>query len=352
MQRFPRSRPSGSVLPQYLLNKRIRTGVGVTPTAPPGISSTPLSQPQQTDPQVPVPSNATNNEKEGDERCTQQQQQQPPTKKLTKADETFLANRAFTSGELEDLSLKITTAMIGIQKQIYRGEETYYEDTYAHGSLFRGWDAIVDAKDIVAAAGSSSAPPPTTRRVPSDMRWFSGSCRSVARNARPSLIKTFQHIHGSRPASATQQLPDAAFSGSLPRSETNTPTPTASNENFTAAAAGTSVVVKGGNTATSKSVVGKKSGKSQQPAAASGVTTQSKIPTTNQPAQSATPQVVTQGAPAPVPSSKTEKKVAATSSNPSDAAGVKRKADEAGVAASADRPAKVSNVPSPNPAAN
>jgi hypothetical protein len=335
MERLPSTRPSGSVLPQYLLKKRIRTSE--TPAAPPAVSSAPL--PQETAPLIT--SDATNDNKEGED-CTQQEQQQqqqhqPPTKKLTKAEETFLANRAFTSGELEDLSLKITTAMIDIQKQIYRGEETYYEDTYAHGSLFRGWDAFVDSKEsMITPGGSSAAQPATTRRVPSDMRWFSGSCRSVTRNARPSLIKAFQHIHGSRPASATQLLqPDGTLSGSVSRSETNTPIPTvASNISVATTAAITNV--KGGNAAIAKPVVEEKWVKSSQPVASSG-STQSNVQTT----------MATQGTPAAVASSKAEKKDAAAS-NPSDASGTKRKSEEAGVTMSADRPAMASNKTDPS----
>jgi Histone acetyltransferase subunit NuA4 len=100
-------------------------------------------------------------------------------------------NRIFKAQELEDCIWKTTVAMVDIQRQIHRGEETYYEETYAHGNLFRGWDAFVDAKDVgLGGNGSSSVPPGggANRRVPADARWFSGSCRSVSRNSRPTPL--------------------------------------------------------------------------------------------------------------------------------------------------------------------
>jgi hypothetical protein len=43
--------------------------------------------------------------------------------------------------------------MMEIQKQLYRGEEVYFEETQAHGNLFRGWDAFIDLKDVGIHAG-------------------------------------------------------------------------------------------------------------------------------------------------------------------------------------------------------
>jgi hypothetical protein len=116
-----------------------------------------------------------------------------------------LADRTFTAQELEERIWKTTISIIEIQKQALRGEETYYEETYAHGNLFKGWDAFVDSKDV--GNGNSSLPSSmggASRRVPSDCRWFSSSCRGVSRNARPTL--------------SMRNLPSI-------RSETNTPVP-------------------------------------------------------------------------------------------------------------------------------
>ena len=59
-------------------------------------------------------------------------------------------NRTFSAYELEERMYKTTAAIVNIQKQLHRGEEVYYEDTYNHGNVFRGWDGLVDLKDVVA----------------------------------------------------------------------------------------------------------------------------------------------------------------------------------------------------------
>ena len=98
-----------------------------------------------------------------------------------------IGKRVFSADAIEDRAKRTALAMIEIQKQVYSGEETYYDDTNSHGNLFRGWDAFafVDAKDI---GSSSSAPQPTNRRVPADSRWFSSSCGSVQRSGKTSLL--------------------------------------------------------------------------------------------------------------------------------------------------------------------
>lgn len=90
-------------------------------------------------------------------------------------------NSVFTAEELENKMIQASQCMVEIQKQLYRGEEIYVEDTHAHGNLFRGWDTFIDLRDITAPTSQPGA----TRRVPADNRWFSGSCKSVARGSRP-----------------------------------------------------------------------------------------------------------------------------------------------------------------------
>jgi hypothetical protein len=139
---------------------------------------------------------------------------------------------------LEDLLVKTTVAMVDIQKQVYRGEETYYEDTHAHGNIFRGWDAYVDSKDLGAIHGTS-APPQTSRRVPGDSRWFSGSCRSVSRSNRPAPLNTMRSSfsnNNSRPPSSSNtptNTPTNVASAVSSRSETGTPTSTQSKPTST-----------------------------------------------------------------------------------------------------------------------
>ena len=48
--------------------------------------------------------------------------------------------------------------MVELQKQIQRGEETYYEETQAHGSsLYRGFETFIDARDVGTLSGPSSS---------------------------------------------------------------------------------------------------------------------------------------------------------------------------------------------------
>ncbi|KAL7497756.1 hypothetical protein ACHAWT_005742 [Skeletonema menzelii] len=115
-------------------------------------------------------------------------------------------------------------ALTSIQRQLHRGEESYFEETYAHGNLFSGWDniwienpnsgshginATLDGGSANASLSSSggvnhnnnSSNPPvvkhiSTRKMPNDFRWFSSSSCSVlatgegkiAELGRPSLM--------------------------------------------------------------------------------------------------------------------------------------------------------------------
>jgi hypothetical protein len=84
----------------------------------------------------------------------------------------IVSNKTFTVSELEDHIGKITNAMLDIQQQLSRAEEVYFEETYHHGNLFKGWEMFIDAKD------PTLYPPAMTvsgRRMPTDSRWFSGS---------------------------------------------------------------------------------------------------------------------------------------------------------------------------------
>ena len=114
-------------------------------------------------------------------------------------------NAVFTADEIEQLISHSSINMIEMQKQLYRGEEMYHEETNSHGNLFVRWDAFVDIRDLT---GSSSTQGTGSRRMPTDNRWFSGSCRSVTRNSRPTPV----FVKGV----TTPATP-------IPRSQTNTP---------------------------------------------------------------------------------------------------------------------------------
>ena len=107
---------------------------------------------------------------------------------LTAGETNELKNRVFTASELESRIWETKKRMMEISQQLYRDEEVYYENTYNHGSIYKGWDAFVDAKDIDTSGPSSTQG--TGRRVPADMRWFSGSCKSF-----PQTVPTFSSFH-------------------------------------------------------------------------------------------------------------------------------------------------------------
>jgi hypothetical protein len=100
---------------------------------------------------------------------------------LSRHETSKLQNKVFTTAELEQRIYQTTVAMVDIQMQLHRGEEIYFEDTVAHGNMFKGWDAFVDLK-MDDSADNAMGPP---RRVPADSRWFSSSCKSISQNFKP-----------------------------------------------------------------------------------------------------------------------------------------------------------------------
>ena len=94
--------------------------------------------------------------------------------------EKELQPQVFTAQELENKIWKASAALVEVQKQIFRGEEAYYEETFGHGNLVRGWEGFLDAKDVGTTSNS---------KPPKDTRWFSGSS-SISRTARPPPINT------------------------------------------------------------------------------------------------------------------------------------------------------------------
>jgi hypothetical protein len=89
---------------------------------------------------------------------------QPPT-----------SNRRVTSSrvvQLEEVIHKSTQALLGVHKQIQRGEEVYYEDAYGFGGLFTGFDGVLDARGVGEGGGGGGSAN-MLRRMPGDARWFS-----------------------------------------------------------------------------------------------------------------------------------------------------------------------------------
>jgi hypothetical protein len=52
----------------------------------------------------------------------------------------------FTSSDLERLLVRANGALVDIQKQLHRGEELYFQETDAHGNIYKGWDTLIDSK--------------------------------------------------------------------------------------------------------------------------------------------------------------------------------------------------------------
>ena len=60
-----------------------------------------------------------------------------------------------------------------LQRQIHRGEESYFEESNAHGNLYSGWDNIWIEENHENDKAQKSAP---MKKMPNDYRWFSSSC--------------------------------------------------------------------------------------------------------------------------------------------------------------------------------
>mmetsp|Transcript_20177 Transcript_20177/g.40941 ORF Transcript_20177/g.40941 Transcript_20177/m.40941 type:complete len:438 (+) Transcript_20177:49-1362(+) len=137
------------------------------------------------------------------------------------------SNRSFTAEQLRKYIHQSYAALSSLQRQLHRGEESYFEETYNRGNIFAGFDNIwIDAgnnhssggssssgiaiaagdaagatagggaggpsaaggADVAAvvvgggganAGGSSSNKAAPARKMPGDHRWFSTSCGSV-----------------------------------------------------------------------------------------------------------------------------------------------------------------------------
>ncbi|KAL7522770.1 hypothetical protein ACHAWX_007473 [Stephanocyclus meneghinianus] len=124
------------------------------------------------------------------------------------------SDTTFTTSQLRQYIHRCYAAISSLQRQLHRGEESYFEESYAHGNLFSGWDNIWIEAGVPAASsgennsGSSavadghavsvgaqkSAP---SRKMPNDHRWFSSSCHIAPRGdakvaailARESLLE-------------------------------------------------------------------------------------------------------------------------------------------------------------------
>ena len=88
----------------------------------------------------------------------------------------------WTTDELEEELKKVSKAVVDIQKQIQRGEETYYEESQTYGgghNLFQSWEGYIDSREMGGGNGGIGN---SRRPLPSEYRWFSTTTRAVAAN--------------------------------------------------------------------------------------------------------------------------------------------------------------------------
>ena len=101
------------------------------------------------------------------------------------------SSHVFTTSDLEKKLAQANAALMNIQKQLVRGEELYYQETDAHGNMYKGWDNFIDVKSEQMGIpnyeiGSSTSDPKEKRKVENttnapirrmhnDLRWFSSS---------------------------------------------------------------------------------------------------------------------------------------------------------------------------------
>jgi hypothetical protein len=132
---------------------------------------------------------------------------------------------SFTVEEIEERLWKTSVSILEIQKQVLRGEECYYEDTFSHGNIFKntGWETFVDAKDVTSSDTRQTGQQ-GGRRVPNDARWFSDSCISSKKVYRPpppppDASSSTVLSQSSGAVSSNNSIP-------TPKARTDTPPPT------------------------------------------------------------------------------------------------------------------------------
>ena len=190
------NRPSGRSLPLLLRNKRRRLEEEGSEAATGGDAAVPAAadaedQAQQQAAQIPTVS-------DDDSAAAADGLLGSLVGANALAATTATASTSFSTPQLTTLLSRTHSALTQIQRQLHRGEELYHADTDARGNLYKGWDAILDARceDVGAGeedflygdnghgphsggggghSGHSHSTGPS-RRMPLDNRWFSGSC--------------------------------------------------------------------------------------------------------------------------------------------------------------------------------
>jgi hypothetical protein len=120
---------------------------------------------------------------------------------------TNATSECFSPNQLRQYIHRSYAVLSSLQRQLHRGEETYFEESHAHGNLFSGWDNIWIEAGVSGENNSSSGAGGegilksiTTKKMPNDHRWFTSSCNVNPRGdgrveailARPSLADSPQ----------------------------------------------------------------------------------------------------------------------------------------------------------------
>mmetsp|Transcript_2872 Transcript_2872/g.7887 ORF Transcript_2872/g.7887 Transcript_2872/m.7887 type:complete len:408 (-) Transcript_2872:154-1377(-) len=181
------ARSSGISIPLFLRRKKERQQHEQRPTDSSLVCDRSDYQTKDSNDEDDTNENSTNDNKDATFFGWKPKLRLRPDQELTRDQTIELSNRVFTASELEQRIWKTQIAMFDIQRQLHRGEEIYYEDTHNHGSIYKGWDAFVDMKDIgtTSVSGGGGTQASSIRRVPADARWFSTSCGSVSGTKLP-----------------------------------------------------------------------------------------------------------------------------------------------------------------------
>jgi len=145
----------------------------------------------------------------------------------------------FVYEELLDSYNQASSLVSEMQRHLHRGEEAYFDDTNAHGNIFKGWDTFIDYKlpnngplmggnsmgvggDMSGMGGvamkgnelqlmggvghinhmgisSNSGGSNVKRKMPSDDRWFSSSCSAPRMKHSQSQREEIQYGFTKRP---------------------------------------------------------------------------------------------------------------------------------------------------------
>jgi len=97
-----------------------------------------------------------------------------------------------TSKEIGEKIKTISLTIHNIQKSLYHGEESYYDESMQYGNIFKGWEynTFIDYKLPPASANNILGTKVRVGRVvmPNEERWFSNSCHT-SRYKNP-ILKT------------------------------------------------------------------------------------------------------------------------------------------------------------------